>query len=261
MKNIAVITDFGDSHYAGIIKGVISSIDENIKIIDITHHISPQNIIEAAFILKESMFYFKGDTVFLVVVDPSVGSKRRGIVVKYRDMYFVGPDNGVFEFVFKRGDYHLYEIIRPDFFTENISNTFHGRDIFAPLAAYIAAEKDTGDIIKEAQDPVRLSIPEPEIQEKTIIGGILYIDSFGNLITNIPADMIKDKRCSIKIKNRRLGRIRNTYSDVPVGFPVALIGSSGMVEIAVHSGSAERWFNIKRDRIKKIKITINIHKR
>lgn len=259
MKKIAIITDFGNSHYAGIIKGVISSIDEKIQVIDITHHITPQNIVEAAFVLKESLPYFDKDTIFLVVVDPSVGSKRRGVVLKSEGRYFVGPDNGLFEYIYEKGDYLLYEIIKPDFYTERISNTFHARDIFAPLAAYIASEKDVSDIIKEAQNPIRLEIPRPEIQNNFINGKILYIDSFGNLITNIPEEMVKNKRCSVKIKNRRLGRIRNIYTDVPRGFPLALIGSSNMVEIAVNSGSAEKWFNIKRDRIKNIKVTINIH--
>ncbi len=258
MKKIAIITDFGNSHYAGIIKGVILSINQSIPIIDITHNISPQNIIEGAFILKESMPYFDQNTVFLVIVDPTVGSSRRGIVVKSEGRVFVGPDNGIFEFIFQNGSYELLNIVKSDFYTKNISSTFHGRDIFAPLSAIIASDRNYSDIVKKTENPIRLNIPQPALSEKTISGEILYIDSFGNIITNIPYELIKNYHCSVKIKNRRLGRIRKSYSEVPIGYPVAIIGSSNMIEIAVNSGSAARWFNIKDNSIKKTSITISI---
>lgn len=260
MRDIAILTDFGSSHYQGIIKGVILSINPDIKIIDLTHHISPQNIIEAAFVLNESIPYFRENTIFLAIVDPQVGSNRRGIVVKSSERFFIGPDNGIFEFIYKSGDFEIYEIIKKDFFFKNISNTFHGRDIFAPLAAFIASGKDIKDIIKKIDDPVRLNIPTPEVTEKTITGEIIYIDCFGNLITNIPYNVLQDYRCSLKFKNRRLGRIRTCYSDVPKGFPVAVVGSSGMIEISVYMGSAQKWFNIKRERLSKYKVYVNIRK-
>jgi len=259
MSRIALITDFGDSHYAGILKGVISSIDPSILTIDITHHISPQNIIEAAFILKEAYPFFGTNTVFLTIVDPGVGSDRRGILIQKGGNYFIGPDNGVFEFVIRGGDYEAYEIIKKDFFTSKISNTFHGRDIFAPLAAFVASGKEYREILSPIEDPTRLEIPQPEITDRTITGEIVYIDSFGNLITNIPRTLVEGYNCSIKIKNRRLGRIRKTYSEVKRGLPSALIGSSDMLEIMVSCGSAEKWFNIKRDRLKNYKIIINRH--
>jgi len=257
MKRIALITDFGNSHYTGILKGVISSIDPSIPVIDITHYVSPQNIIEGAFILRESYPFFGSDVVFLVVVDPGVGSDRRGIVIRKGGNYFIGPDNGIFEFVIKDGDYEAYEIVKNDFFTSSVSSTFHGRDIFAPLAALIASGRDFKDIISPVESIVRLEIPQPEVSDSVITGEIIYIDSFGNLITNIPLSLVDGYNCSVKIKNRRLGRIRRTYFEVRRGFPVPLIGSSDMLEIAIYCGSAERWFNIKRERLKSYRIIVN----
>ncbi|MCX7944421.1 MAG: SAM-dependent chlorinase/fluorinase [Deltaproteobacteria bacterium] len=259
MRQIAIITDFGNSHYVGILKGVISLIDPNIRTIDITHNVSPQNIVEGAFILKEALPFFADNTVYLGIVDPQVGSKRRGIVVKSANRFFVGPDNGLFEFVFREYDFEVFEVVKNDFFTKNVSYTFHGRDIFAPLAALIASGRDLSDIIRRTDNPVRLDIPSPIVSEQVITGEILYIDSFGNIITNISSDLVKNCRCSVKFKNKRLGRIRNTYSDVPRGVPVAVIGSSGMLEIAVNSGSAKKRFNVRDDRRDKNKIYVRIY--
>ncbi len=256
MRRISIITDFGDSHYSGIIKGVILRINSNITIIDITNHILPQNIVEGAFVLRESLPYFDENTVFLTVVDPGVGSDRKGIVVYSQGQYFVGPDNGIFEYVYRRGEYKVWEIVKNDFYFQNISSTFHARDIFAPLAAFIASEKDISDMVSPLKNPIRLRIEEPVVEDRKVTGKILYIDSFGNLITNIPADFAKKYICSLKIKNRRVGRIKKAYSDVPKGVPLALVGSSGMIEIAVNGGSAEKRFNIKRDRLDKITVTV-----
>lgn len=261
MRGIAIITDFGDSHYSGILKGVISRVDSGIVVTDITHHISPQNVVEAAMVLKESLPYFGEETVFMVVVDPGVGSKRRGVVIRSEDQFFVGPDNGVFEPVYQRGDYQPFEIVKKDFFVGNVSSTFHARDIFAPLSAYIASGRDISNIVSPLEHPVRLRIDEPVVDGCVIKGKILYIDSFGNLITNIPAEYVGKYICSVKIKNRRVGRVRNTYSDVPPGLPVAVVGSSNMIEIAVCSGSAERYFNIRRDRLDRVSITVNLRLR
>ncbi|MGB5962850.1 MAG: SAM-dependent chlorinase/fluorinase [Coleofasciculaceae cyanobacterium] len=245
LKNslITLLTDFGLSDvYVGVMKGVIATINPALTIIDLTHQIPPQNIAAARFNLMSAFAYFPTETVHICVVDPGVGSQRRGIALQLNKGFLVGPDNGLFGGVLKHNSIiKAVELTNPQYWrTASPSQTFHGRDIFAAVGAHLASGvliEKLGNII-EPESLVELIIEEPLQTENKIIGCIQYIDHFGNLITNIAADQVQGKNWSVVVGKRQiLGS--QTYSSCPTGEIVALIGSEGWVEIAVNGGSAQ----------------------
>ncbi|MDJ0508485.1 MAG: SAM-dependent chlorinase/fluorinase [Crocosphaera sp.] len=248
-RAIAVLTDFGlQDGYVGIMKGVITSINPHSNIIDITHKIPPQNIWAGRFCLMNAYSYFPQDTVFLAVVDPGVGTQRRGIAIKCSQGYLVGPDNGVFSGIFNQ-DPPLAAVSltnRNYWQVDDVSFTFHGRDIFAPVAAHLSSGvslEALGESI-DIDSLVKLSLEFPEIRGDKIQGFVQYIDQFGNLITNIPSPQVKDKKWSIIVHNNRI-KSGLTYGDVAPGEMISLIGSHGWVEIAVNGGNAQERLNFK----------------
>jgi len=248
-KNVITITtDFGTKDaYVGIMKGVILSINPNAQLVDITHEIEPGDILEAAFLLKDAYEYFPKGTVHLVVVDPGVGGKRRPIAIKAKDFFFVGPDNGVFWPIISDKDALVVHLTNRKYFLQDISSTFHGRDIFAPVAAYISKGVHLLDMGVPINDPVRLEIKRPMLLKNQIVGSVIRVDRFGNLITNISKKDIIEcfgrlSGLEVKIGERRIKEISRTYSDVPSGQLLALIGSSGFLEISVNRGSAYELF-------------------
>ena len=242
-KILTLLTDFGvQDVYVGVMKGAIACINSDIQIIDLTHQIPPQNIAAARFCLLNAYSYFPRHTVHVAVVDPGVGSQRRGVAIQYAEGFLVGPDNGLFSGVLARSPaISVVELSNPQYWrSPNPSNTFHGRDIFAPVGAHLAS----GVAIEKlgaAIDPdslVQLLLPELQVTEKEIIGSIQYIDHFGNLITNIPADLVVDRSWSIMVKEQTIS-CGQTYSDVKLGEIIALVGSHGWIEIGVRNGSAK----------------------
>ncbi|MDY6786208.1 MAG: SAM-dependent chlorinase/fluorinase [Cyanobacteriota bacterium] len=238
---ITLSSDFGlQDVYVGVMKGAIARVNPTLTVIDLTHDIPPQNLMAARFCLLNAHPYFPPGTVHVAVVDPGVGSKRRAIAIETADSYLVGPDNGIFSGVLNNSPPQAaIELDNPDYWrSQSASTTFHGRDIFAPIGAYLASGtpmQRLGSTIDPAT-LIRLDLPQPQPTPAGLKGCIQYLDRFGNAIANIPA--IAGKSWTVAISDRLIPS-GTTYSDVCVGEPIALIGSHGWVEIAVNGGSAQ----------------------
>lgn len=243
-RAIALLSDFGlKDVYVGVMRGVIAQINPHLTVVDLTHQIPPQNIAAARFSLMNAYAYFPQGTVYVAVVDPGVGSQRRGIAIQTNAGFLVGPDNGLFSGVFAQTRVvAAVELTNSKYWlTPTPSTTFHGRDIFAPVGAHLASGvsiEQLGESI-DAKTLVSLAIPERTRTASTIVGCIQYIDHFGNLVTNIPAADVQEKTWSVAVGNSIIPNSQ-TYSDQPLGEVVALIGSHGWVEIAVNGGSAQQ---------------------
>ncbi|MEG4802661.1 SAM-dependent chlorinase/fluorinase [Microcoleus sp. ARI1-B5] len=251
---ITLLTDFGLSDvYVGVMKGAIAQIDPQLKVIDITHQIPSQNIAAARFCLMTAFAYFPPETVHVAVVDPGVGSKRRGVAIKCANCLLVGPDNGLFSGVLSRESalakpskrIAAVELTNSQYWrTSEPSTTFHGRDIFAAAGAHLAIGVPLFELGR-AIDPaslVQLEIPNCAVTATGAVGCVQYVDRFGNLITNIPNNCIIGNNWSLTISNSS-DAIRipsgKTYSDSKPGDLIAITGSDGWVEIAVNGGSAQ----------------------
>ena len=238
---ITFLTDFGTSDsYVGEVKGVLASLAPGIPVIDISHSLTPGNIRAAAHIVGRTWHRFPGGTVHLVVVDPGVGGTRAAIAVESGGHFFVGPDNGVLTAAFFNAAPVVVRLPVPD----GAAATFHGRDLFAPVAAQLALGAplhSVGAVMKEP--PERLKDPVPWYQGKAVIGEVLYVDHFGNLVTNLTEDLVPGYAV-MEVEDFEIGPVRRTFADVPTGELLAFIGSGNTVEIAVRDGSAARRLGI-----------------
>jgi hypothetical protein len=245
---ITLLSDFGDSDvYVGVMKGVIAQIDRAIAIIDLTHQIPPQDIAAARFALMNAYPYFPPGTVHIAVVDPGVGSSRRGVAVEFAGGYLVGPDNGLFSGVLSQSKaIAAVELTNSHYWrTPQPSNTFHGRDIFAPVGAHLARGvnlSELGEAIA-VSSLVQFPLPAYSLTNIGATGCIQYIDRFGNLITNIPASLVQGQNWSVMAGNLNIPS-GYTYGDRPPGSLLALVGSHGWVEIAVNGGNAKSQLNL-----------------
>jgi len=249
-RTIALVTDFGlKSAYVGILKGVIWSINPEVNIVDLCHDIDLGDIVEAFYIIGESIEYFPSGTVFVAVVDPGVGSSRRIIAIDHSDKIILAPDNGLAGLIFRLlelNDTMVYSITNEAYFLDKVSNTFHGRDIFAPVAAWITSGVELKQMGCEV-DPVSLKhfdLPAIKIQKDDVIEGeIVRIDAFGNLITNISGALLKSRNdfWSVKIEDAgiMIHFVSSFYAQAIDDEPIALVGSSGYLEIAVKNSSAK----------------------
>jgi len=239
---VTLITDFGLSDgYVGAMKGVILDILPWVQVVDITHDIEPQNIRQAAFVLYTVAPYFPECTVHLVVVDPGVGTDRRPIAVYTDYAVYVGPDNGVFSWIYHTQKVReIRELTNPYYKRAQVSPTFHGRDIFAPFAAHIASGVPAPSLGPIVDNPVQFEIPEPVVQDDgSIRGQVIHIDAFGNIITNITEGMlIESDRWTFELAGEVINTFQRAYGHVEEGQIVALIGSMGYVEIAIRNGHA-----------------------
>ncbi|MBO3460944.1 S-adenosyl-l-methionine hydroxide adenosyltransferase family protein [Aetokthonos hydrillicola Thurmond2011] len=246
---LTLLTDFGDRDvYVGVMKGVITQINAKLTVVDLTHQIPPQNIAAARFCLMNAYPYFPVGTVHVAVVDPGVGGVRRAIAVEFAQGFLIGPDNGIFSGVLSQSPaIAAVELTNPQYWrTSQLSTTFHGRDIFAPVGAHLASGvpfEQLGQTIDPAT-LVQLNIPECIQTETGMTGCIQYIDHYGNLITNIPGIYVQGKTWCIQAPGLTIPG-RETYSDVKAGDAIALIGSHGWIEIAINSGNAETQLQIK----------------
>ncbi|MBC7114976.1 MAG: S-adenosyl-l-methionine hydroxide adenosyltransferase family protein [Archaeoglobi archaeon] len=232
MSLITLLTDFGD-FYPGVMKGVILRINPDARIIDLSHSVSPQNVKEGAFLLLSAVPYFPEGTIHVAVVDPTVGTERKAILIEAGGQILIGPDNGLLIPAARRlGDFRVYEI-----FIEPESKTFHGRDVFAVAAGMISAGKEIE--MRGLRDFVNLDFLRRE-EEGKIICEVLHVDRFGNVITSLQ-ELQSDE---LILKGVRL-RKGETYADVPEGEPLILRGSSGFFEIAVRNGNASKMFSLK----------------
>ena len=246
---ITLLTDFGHQDvYVGVMKGVIAQINPDLRVTDLTHEIPPQDLAAARFNLLTAYAYFPAGTVHIVVVDPGVGTSRRAIAVQFSNGFLVGPDNGVFGGVLQQQEaIAAVELTNPEFWaTSTPSVTFHGRDIFAPVGAYLAsgvALVDLGEVI-DPQTLVKLDIPSYTQTEFGVTGAIQYIDHFGNLITTIPGEWVQESAWSVQVGQVTIAGSR-TYGDRPVGTLTALVGSHSWVEIAINGGSAKQSLQVQ----------------
>jgi len=241
---VTLLTDFGlKDPYVGMMKGVILSVNPVARIIDISHHIKPGSIHEAAHILHEAYPYFPEGTVHVTVVDPGVGTDRRAILGVTRSHLFVGPDNGILWPILNAfEDVTIIHLTETRYVLPHVSLTFHGRDIFAPVAGHLTRGVDPFDMGPVIHDPVELKLPAPFRKGDFLYGRIVRVDHFGNLITNIPRREIEtfigDRRPVIRIGDLFIEGLSRTYADASKGEALALFGSSGYLEIAVNSGRA-----------------------
>lgn len=251
---LAIITDFGyRDHYAGVMKGVIASIAPGAAVIDITHGIPAQSIAAGAIVLRESWRYFPPRTVFLAVVDPGVGTARAPIAIETRTgARFVGPDNGLLWLAANQaGIKRIVKLTSPRHRLTDVSATFHGRDIFAPAAAYLwrgAPITSLGPALRPTSI-VRLDLPRPVESARAVRGEVIYVDGFGNLVSNIDrrvaeqfGSRFRHKYLSVRIKAGAAMRLLDAYGDAPKGVPLAIFGSFGLLEVAIRDGNAAIHF-------------------
>ena len=256
MSIITLTTDFGASDgYVGTMKGVIFSIAPGAALVDITHEIAPQNIRQAAYVLHAAAPYFPRGTIHLAVVDPGVGSARRALAVRTSHGFLVGPDNGLFTLLLaEEPDAECRAITNAKYMLAHVSATFHGRDVFAPVAAHLATGADLADLGPRIADPVTFPVPRPTRQpDGSWLGCVLYADHFGNLTTSVTSALLQQitdarrKPVEISVGQHRIVGIRRTYSEVEPGELVALVGSSDHLEISVAGGSAAQTLGLGPD--------------
>lgn len=244
---ITLTTDFGyKDSFVGEMKGVILSINPSVILIDITHGIEPHNIEEGAFIIGSSYKYFPPNTIHIVVVDPGVGSERKPIVVEADNHYFVGPDNGIFSYVISFAKrLRVFHIKEKKYMLSEYSPTFQGRDVFAPVAAWLSKDVELEAFGCAINDFKRFKVPLPKVEVDRVLGEIIYIDRFGNLISNIKRSDLErfGDRFLVKIKDKIIPMLNN-YSQAPDSSLYSLFNSSDYLEFFVNKGSASRLFDI-----------------
>jgi len=249
---ITLLTDFGtEDSYVGAMKGVILSINPDATIIDISHQIPPQDITAGAFVLSQAAPFFPKGTVHIAVVDPGVGGKRKPILIETDKYFFVGPDNGIFDIALQneriRRKIHL---TNKNYFLGYISSTFHGRDIFSPVATYLSLGIDPALFGKKIKTLTSLDVKKPFAKDGKITGRIIHIDRFGNLITNIDEGLLKkvfkNRIFEVEVCDNIIKRFVPSYTNAKQGEPIGLIGSSGLMEIAMREKNASIELGIKR---------------
>ncbi|HXO33412.1 MAG TPA: SAM-dependent chlorinase/fluorinase [Candidatus Acidoferrales bacterium] len=250
---ITLTTDFGSNdHFVGVMKGVILDIIPEAQIVDICHSVQAFDVLDGALTISQAYSYFPTRTVHIVVVDPGVGTARRPILASSDKYHFVAPDNGVLSMVYARESrMHVRHITSDHYFLQPVSNTFHGRDIFAPVAAYLAKEVDSLKFGEEVQEYVRFSAPKPKaVDENRLRGVVLKVDRFGNLVTNITpqdAPMLFQAGASgfkIVAGSREITELRNAYAEGAPGEVIGILGSMGFLEIATNRGAATQLTGI-----------------
>lgn len=254
---ITLTTDFGlKDPFIGIIKGILFGINPKAKIIDISHGITPHNIFEASQVISMSYRYFPPATIHIVVVDPQVGGPRRPLLVVTEDHYFIGPDNGVFSCIYEEHSsssfFKVIHLTASHHFLPHEGNTFHGRDIFAPVAGWLSKGLNVNKFGEKINDYVTLSMPKPIAYGETAIEGeVIHIDNFGNAMTNITKDNLdklnpgfSEKKFMITYKDRKLV-LSNYYAEAVNSGLSSIINSFGLLELFIYKGRASEKFGIK----------------
>ena len=268
MQLITLTTDFGTQDwFVGTMKGVILGIAPRAAIVDITHEIPAGDIRVGAFALAASCRFFPKGTVHVAVVDPGVGGARKAIAVQTAEYFFVGPDNGLLSAALAREQIKsVRRLENTNFFLQPVSHTFHGRDIFAPIAAHLCLGTPISKLGPAQKDFIRLAWPQPRVRPNRIEGQVVFLDRFGNAITNIEntslnlkTETVPGRRPALRstsafrsnagsevfVGHKRLCRVKAFYQSVPLGQAVAVPGSSGFLEIAVNGGSAAKRFGLR----------------
>lgn len=270
-RMVTLLTDFGDTDsYVAVVKATLLTIEPNVKIIDLTHQVSAQSVIEGAFILGTAWQSFPTGTIHMAIVDPGVGTERKALLLEGNGHTFLAPDNGILSFVIPEGktrngllDPYITDIPKgytarvlnnKNYWLKHTSSTFHARDIFAPIAGHLAngvAPEKLGEIVTSI---TRFSITQPSWNNDILIGKVIHIDHFGNVITTIPNYLLEENgSVTVLIANNQIKRLTLTYGK-GTGL-IALIGSHGYLEIAVKNGSAAKTLNIK------VKDQVEVHRK
>lgn len=251
---VTLTTDFGiHDHFAGAMRGVMLNINPAAQIIDICNSVNSFDVLDGALTIAQSYSYFPSDTVHLVVVDPGVGSSRRPILVSTSRHFFIAPDNGVLSLVLAREErIAVRHITSEHFFLQPVSNTFHGRDIFAPVAGWMSKGVDPAKFGDEIEDYVRFAMPAPKVEGNTVKAVVLKVDKFGNLITNIDAmsvpQMFGDSipEFQLSVGSAETSEMRSAYANGENGHLFAIHGSMGYLEVAANRGSAAQIAQARR---------------
>ncbi len=244
---ITLTTDYGtNDHLVGTLKGVILKINPDATIVDITHHVAHYDVLDGALAIGSAYKYFPPRTIHIVVVDPGVGTDRRPLLVSGETQYFIAPDNGVLSMVYEQEEsLTVRQVNAEHYFLQPVSMTFHGRDIFAPVAAWLSKGGQTGSMGEEITDYKRFSLPKPKAADGLVTGTVLRVDHFGNLLTNFrSADLsegiLKSGAMHMQLNGKEVTRLVETFAKGEPNEAVAVIGSNGYIEIAVNKGSAAR---------------------
>jgi len=245
---ITLTTDFGwSSPYVAAVKGMILSRAPLASIHDLSHTMPPQDVIHAAYFLREALPWFPAETIHVIVIDPGVGTARAALCITLDGQHLLCPDNGVWTLIPHRRPAQVRLLSNSSLWHNPVSTTFHGRDIFAPCAAALALGVDSGELGEEIADWTRLQLTPCRVLPDKIVGEVTFIDGFGNAITNIPRQMISTDPKFVRVANSRIKQFLPTYGAAQPGEMIALISSGGYLEIAVVNGSAvKRLPNLKR---------------
>ena len=247
---ITLLTDFGlEDSYVGVMKGVILGLNPGAAIVDLTHQIKQGDIHQAAHVLQQSCSFFPSGAIHVAVVDPGVGTSRKPILVKSRSQFFVGPDNGLFWPIIKADPQVLIIHLKTrKFFLPYISHTFHGRDIFAPVAGHLSLGIDPLKMGLLMENAVSIADMSPTQKGNTLFGRAVRIDHFGNVVTNIHreelARFLGNRRMVVRVAQKKIDRLLKTYAEGEHGKLMVLFGSTGHLEIAVNSGRADSHLNL-----------------
>ncbi len=256
---IALLTDFSwHNWYLGVMKGVIKGINPGVRVVDLCHDVSSQDVREGSFIISNSFNYFPPGTIFLCVVDPGVGTKRKNLVVETEDHLFVAPDNGILSSVFERAKVEGVHYVNPGEYTLPVKGaTFYGRDVFAPIAAHLSLGVPPEKMGEELASVLIVPAIKPFLNKAGEVSGrAVYVDTFGNIITNIAEDYIESvypsgvawDKISVRLAGRRIKGVGRYYAQGEEGMLIALINSWGSLEIAVNKGSAWSELGLREKR-------------
>ena len=250
---ITLTTDYGtDDHLVGVLKGVILKINPEVQIVDITHGVTPFDLLDGAMAIANAYAYFPPRTIHVVVVDPGVGTERRPLLVSGQNQYFIAPDNGVLSAVYeKEQNFVVRHLTAEHYFLQPVSKTFHGRDIFAAVAGWLSKNWQPASMGEEITDFKRFALPRPKEADGLLKGVVLKVDSFGNLITNLrsedlPEGALEKGEIKLQVGNHAVSKLVQTFANGNAGEAIAYVGSSGLVEIGLNKGSASKTLGIGR---------------
>jgi len=250
---ITLTTDYGtNDHLVGVLKGVILKINSEVQIVDITHGVTPFDLLDGALAIANAYTYFPPRTIHVVVVDPGVGTERRPILVSGQNQYFIAPDNGVLSAVYeKEQNFLVRHLTAEHYFLQPVSKTFHGRDIFAAVAGWLSKNWQPGSMGEEITDFKRFAMPRPKESDGAMKGVVVKVDTFGNLITNfraedLPKGALEKGAIQLQVGSHAIAKLLPTFAGGAAGEAFAFIGSSGQVEIGVNKGSAAKTLGLGR---------------